>query len=166
MIKIGLDPSLRNWGYIILENNHIKEMGTIHTSSRQIKGSPNVVLKDRARTLWEALTETIDLHMEDTTKVYVELPVGSQSASSRDSYAVCVAIVAMLEDRYEKQFTVVKPSEVKAVTGNKKASKKEVVDWAFTTYPSDHWEQRKGKPLLKNEHCADALAAIVAGSKK
>jgi hypothetical protein len=62
----------------------------------------------------------------------------------------------------------VTPTEVKlAATGNKNASKQEMIDWAVEAHPEASWLRHKRKGVMEltaaNEHLADALAAIYAG---
>ena len=60
------------------------------------------------------------------------------------------------------------PTEVKlAGAGKKTATKEEMINWAASQYPKANWlyQKRNGVKCLvnKNEHLADAVAAIHAG---
>lgn len=64
----------------------------------------------------------------------------------------------------------VTPNEVKLAACKKKtASKAEMIEWATSHFPDAPWLTHKSKGELilssKNEHLADALGAIVAGTK-
>lgn len=85
---------------------------------------------------------------------------------SMASYGVCIGLIASIE----KAMIQVTPSEVKVAATNKKtASKKEMIEWATGAYPDAGWFTKKQKGVVsfidKNEHPADALAAIHAGAK-
>ena len=59
---------------------------------------------------------------------------------------------------------MVTPTEVKKATvGTKTASKNDMSAWAFEKHPEAPWVLRKGFPLAKQEHMADAIAIIYAG---
>jgi Holliday junction resolvasome RuvABC endonuclease subunit len=117
---------------------------------------------ERARKLHEGLHNFI----QDADLVIVEVPVGSQSARAMASYGICIGIIASID----KPLIQVTPTEVKlAACGKKTASKAEMIDWATNQFPEANWikHKSKGEWVLgnKNEHLADAVAAIVAGVK-
>ncbi|EGR3221695.1 hypothetical protein DC904_13435 [Vibrio parahaemolyticus] len=114
----------------------------------------------RAKSLHKALHEML----KDVNMVFVEVPVGSQSARSMASYGICVGIIASIN----KPMIQVTPTEVKlAAVGCKTASKQDMIDWATQAYPDASWltVKRNGKSVLtaKNEHLADAIGAVHAG---
>ena len=162
---MGFDPSLCNWGWVLVETNpkggslSLVDMGTIRITADSSIKKPNERLLDRTGRLWDALQELPYAWVQGT---FVEAPVGSQSASARDSYAACIALLSVMTI----PLTIVTPREVKAVSGNPKASKREMVDWATYKYPHDKWKVRGNEYCLNNEHQADALAAVVAGLRK
>lgn len=60
------------------------------------------------------------------------------------------------------------PADVKiAAVGHRHAAKEEMIEWAIAKHPDAPWLMRKLKgkmyPIAKNEHLADALAAVYAG---
>jgi Holliday junction resolvasome RuvABC endonuclease subunit len=99
--------------------------------------------------------------LRDVDFIFVELPVGSQTARAMASYGICVGLAAWIE----VPLFVLSPAELKiAACGNKTATKEDMVNWAMTALPTADWILSKSKVALnKNEHMADALAAIVAG---
>lgn len=117
----------------------------------------------RARTLGKGMLE----FFADVDTIYVEIPVGSKSARAMASYGICVGVIAALGgDRVVR----VSAKDVKLVaTGNPEATKKDMINWATNKYPDLPWLTRKlkGKLVLtnKNEHVADALAAVHVGIK-
>jgi Holliday junction resolvasome RuvABC endonuclease subunit len=117
---------------------------------------------NRAKAIFDGMTEFI----ADVEIVFVEIPVGSQSARAMASYGMCIGILSSIQ----KSFVQVTPLEVKiAATGKKTATKAEMINWATTLYSKVNWFTRKLKGVEtvtnKNEHLADAIAAIHAGCK-
>jgi hypothetical protein len=116
----------------------------------------------RAEVLYTNLHEAL----RGVDLVCVEIPVGSQSARAMASYGMCIGIIASIK----QPLIQVTPTEVKqAATRSKTATKAEMIKWATDTYPDAPWltVRRKGalEYVAKNEHLADALAAIHAGVK-
>lgn len=105
---------------------------------------------------------------QDQHAVFVEVPVGSQSARSMASYGICVGILGTLRATGITFFEVT-PTEVKlAGAGHKTATKQQMIDWAMTKHPEANWPvyKQKGVSIVseaKAEHMADATAAIYAG---
>ena len=166
---VGLDPSMSAFGMSsgILDLNTgvfdlqaIEVVETATTKTKQVRKNSDDL--ERARKIQKQLTEMLlgaDL-------VCVEIPVGSQSARAMASYGMCTGILASI-DIPMIQLTA---TELKlAATGNKNATKKEMIAWATSTYPNANWYFRNTKGTVaftnKNEHVADATAAIHAGVK-
>lgn len=167
----SIDPSLKNFGltrgYIDIDDEnfpyYIEEMRL--QSSESDKKNAKVVRKNsddliRARQLHRGMMDMI----KDASIVFVEVPVGSQSARAMASYGICIGLLASIN----KPIIQVTPTEVKlAATGSKTASKQEMIAWATQAYPDAGWltVKRDGKPVItdKNEHLADAVAAVHAG---
>ncbi|HAJ4688302.1 TPA: hypothetical protein HLV25_25800, partial [Escherichia coli] len=68
----------------------------------------------------------------------------------------------------DKPLIQVTPNEIKHFVGNKlTTSKEEIIQWATKKHPKAPWLRRKqsGQDVLvnKNEHLADAVAAIHTG---
>lgn len=164
---VGLDPSFRNFGMAKGELNltdgtfsltEIALSETAPSAKKKVVRQNSVDLKD-ARIQHDALMAFV----ADAQLVFVEIPVGSQSANGMKSYGICVGILSALK----KPLIQVTPTEVKMVTGNKTASKAQMIKWATETYPEANWltKTQKGKTSFidKNEHIADSIAAIHAG---
>lgn len=96
--------------------------------------------------------------------VFVECPVGSQSARAMASYGMCVGILGSLRAN-GTQLIEVTPSEVKvALSGDANATKQQMIDAATAHYPDANWPIHAGKlSNTKAEHLADAIGAIHAG---
>lgn len=106
--------------------------------------------------------------VKDVQAVFVEVPVGSQSARSMASYGICVGILGALRATGIPFFEVT-PTEVKiAGAGYKNATKQEMISWAMLKHPEANWPvyKQNGATIVseaKAEHMADATAAIYAG---
>lgn len=164
MIVAGLDPSLRNFGmvkgnldpttgHLELTELLLQETSTLPKNKVVRKNSEDL---NRARVLYQALIS----FLTDVDMVFVEIPVGSQSSRAMASYGICIGLIATISTAMIQ----VTPTEVKvAATGSKTASKDHMIQWAITTYPDAEWLRRGNSFLNKNEHLADATAAIHAG---
>ena len=97
---IGLDPSLRNFGiakgWLDLETLEwqVEEVELVRTE----KGKSKTVRKSnddyqRARILYEGLKEA----EKGAEIAFIEMPIGSQSASAMLSYGACIALAASLD---------------------------------------------------------------------
>lgn len=166
---VGLDPSMRSFGMarglLHMEQGFFAPTDielietTISKLKRVRKNSDDL---DRAKSLYIHMTAFI----QDADLIFVEIPVGSQSARSMASYGMCIGVLASITTNIIQ----VTAAEVKlAVCGIKKATKASMIQWAATTYPKlDYFTiNRKGENILtkKNEHIADALATVHAGVK-
>ena len=171
MLKIvGLDPSMSNFGMV--EANLCPTSGVLSNVNLFLCENPpepknkqvrqNSMDLERARKLYEALTQTV----KGADLVFVEIPVGSQSARAMASYGMCIGLLASIDI----PLIQVTPSEVKlAGAGTKTATKAEMIQWATNKHPEANWLTAKTKGVTrfvdKNEHLADALAAIYAGMR-
>ena len=162
MYTIGLDPSLRNWAIVVLEDGEAVVAHTICTDKKDYKGKAAEILFARFQDI--AYNLSVFLDEWPVATIYCELPTGSQSASSRDSYAGVLAILAGLQ--VDVQW--VSATEVKlAATGNKNATKDDMIAWAFDKHPNARWKLNKeGYPFKHQEHIADAFAVVEAGRIK
>lgn len=168
---VGLDPSLRNWGLAI---------GAYDTETKQLTIQRLDVLNPVLSTGKQVRQNSLDLEaahqlykgamaaVEDAHAVFVEVPVGSQSARAMASYGVCVGVLGAVRGEGMPFFEVT-PTEVKlAGYGHKTATKQQMIEWAMAKHPEANWPMYKqnGKTLVseaKAEHQADAVAAIYAG---
>ncbi len=166
----GLDPSLRNFGMVKGVLNLMS--GTFTISKMEIQetaaDSRNKAVRKNTQDLHRArlITQAMNSFLIGVDMVFVEIPVGSQTARAMTSYGICIGVLSSVTC----SMIQVTPSEVKvAATGNKVATKAEMITWATGRYPDADWLTKKQKGVLsfidKNEHLADALAAIHAGVK-
>jgi len=168
---LGMDPSLSNWG--LAGGLYDTDTGALH-----IKGLDLVTpvfptgkqVRQNSKDLERAhqLAQGIKLAVQDAEAIFVEVPVGSQSARAMASYGICVGVLGALRANGVPFFEVT-PIEVKLATiGKKTASKAEIIDRAMTQHPGDFWpmQTKKGVRTViagKAEHMADAIGAIEAG---
>ena len=168
---VGYDPSLRNWGI---------SQGTYDTETKKLLIHTVMVLNPLLTKTKQIRQNSIDLESakqlcdgaiiaaKDAQAIFVEVPVGSQSARAMASYGVCVGVLGSLRAIGIPLFEV-SPSEVKlAGPGKVTASKQEMITWAVKQHPEANWPTytEKGKVIVnasKAEHQADATAAIHAG---
>lgn len=168
---VGFDPSLRNWG--IAKGLYDLGAGSLSVQAldvicadvptgKQVRQNSKdlEVAKQLYAAAWAAA--------QDAQAIFVEVPVGSQSARAMASYGLCVGILGGLRAMGIPFFEVT-PNEVKlASAGKKTASKQDMIAWATTKYPTAPWPtyRQHGADLIseaKAEHMADAIAAIHAG---
>jgi len=166
---LGIDPSLNNLGLAFadydvdsgeLSITGLKLVTTDSASGKTVRKSSDDLR--RARLLYEGMNDACD----GISIVCAEVPVGSQSARAMASYGICVGVLAGCT----LPFIEVSPNETKmAAVGIRTATKGEMIEWAMKKYPKAGWLTRKSKgvavPTNANEHLADAVAAIVAGTR-
>lgn len=168
---VGLDPSLRNWGLAIgaydtetkqLTIQRVDVLNPVLSTGKQVR--QNSLDLEAAHQLYKGAMAAV----EDAHAVFVEVPVGSQSARAMASYGVCVGVLGAVRGEGMPFFEVT-PTEVKlAGYGSKTATKQQMIEWAMAKHPEANWPMYKqnGKSLVseaKAEHQADAVAAIYAG---
>ena len=171
MIVVGLDPSLRNWGIAIGEvkgSTLIKDIYTcrpVLPTGKQTR--QNSLDTESAHQLFSFTTSVIP---DDVAAVFVETPVGSQSARSMASYGICVGVIGSLRASGIPIFEVTATEVKLALTGLKTATKEQMINTAYKLHPEAPWPTHKvmGVPTVtasKAEHMADAIGAIYAGMK-
>lgn len=166
---VGFDPSLLNWGISKgtlspdgLQIHHVDLVNPELPKGKQVR--QNSLDLESAKQLCAAALAAA----EGADAIFVEVPVGSQSARAMASYGICVGILGALRATGIPFFEV-SPNEVKLSTvGKKTATKQEMIEWAMNTHPEANWPtyNRLGKLHIsesKAEHMADATAAIYAG---
>lgn len=171
---VGYDPSMRHWG--------IAE-GILDLESGFLEHLNLSVIEPKGKTHKQVRTNSIDMTIAQelydkvlptalkAKAIFVEVPVGSQSASGMKSYGMCVGVLGSLRSN-GIQLIEVTASEVKlALSGKKQASKEQMVTAGLAHYPGANWPRHAyaGKTFAKGdlqasaEHMADAIGAIHAG---
>lgn len=168
---VGFDPSLRNWGIargMFYPSNNLvflEEVSVISPdlpTGKQVR--QNSLDLESAKQLCKAAMDAA----EGAQAIFVEVPIGSQSARAMASYGICVGVLGALRASGIPFFEVT-PTEVKiAGPGYKNATKQDMIRWAMEKHPEANWPmyQQKGQAKVseaKAEHMADATAAIYAG---
>lgn len=168
LVLTGLDPSFRNLGMVkfVYDREGLfpidEKLQVTVKAPKAAKVRVNCDDLERARDLYKAMQAFI----AGSDYLFMEMPVGSQSASGMKSYGVCVGLAASIEI----PLILVLPHEVKQATGlAKTASKEEMRKWAYKKYPDVRWLRARNNPkgafTDANEHLADACAAVEAGIK-
>lgn len=168
---LGMDPSMSNWGLAACTYNtetgevqvkHLDVITPIKPTGKQVR--QNSIDLEAAQQLYAGVIEaTPGAHA-----IFVEVPIGSQSARAMASYGMCVGILGGLRAT-GIPFYEITPTEVKMIaTGSKTATKKEMIAWATSTNPEGNWPMNLKNGVFtvtvgRAEHMADALAAVYAG---
>jgi Holliday junction resolvasome RuvABC endonuclease subunit len=163
----GIDPALANFGLAKVDYDmntgkivpvSLKLSHTEKRTGKQVRQN-----SDDLRRAWEHCVN-LQKWLQDCTVAFAEIPTGSQSARGAFSNGVSLGILAGVA--LNNRLIQLLPHEVKsAVTGSKVASKEEMIEWGVENYPTLPWLKHRGKTTAANEHLADALATIVAGTK-
>lgn len=172
---LGLDPSLTNTGWAVLdvdtetlEITGVRAMDTIVTApskNKKVRKSSDKL--ERARTIAKTIAQVIREH--DIKIATSEVPSGAQSANAAFAFGIVTGILASLS----VPVIEVSPSEVKvAACGSKIADKEDIMRWAVdkTTDCPVKWKTSKkanefeieyegGYVTKTMEHQADAIAA-------
>lgn len=161
---LGVDPSLRNFGCVVASLDlHTREyevlsMELIETKpQKKTKGvRKNAMDFDRCKTLTDGFRSLVG----ESDIVIAEMPHGSQNARAAASYGMCIGVLS----HCDKPLIQVTAEQVKlAACNDRVASKKDMINWAKQRHPDAPWIVSRGKFVNKNEHLADAIAAIEAG---
>lgn len=162
----GHDPSSRNWGIAGGTIDTDTSVVTIKTL-RVVRADPleGKQVRQNSQDLRTAnqLYEGVAPFMAASLN-FAEIPQGSKSARASLCSGICIGVLGGL--RAKSQFFEVTPNEVKLATvGDRKATKKQMIEWAVNKHPEAPWPRKtNGEILLGDaEHMADALAAIYAG---
>lgn len=175
LIKIaGLDPSLRNWGLAKgLYDLNTGDLSMTDIDLIETESEAGKTVRKSSDDLRCAALLSGRLHgwIADSVAVFGEVPSGSQSARGMFSNGICLGVMGSIGQvgDYKGSLIQVSPAEVKKLAvGSKVASKDEMIEWAMERFPNLPWlitksGKNKGQPTAKNEHMADACAAINAG---
>lgn len=163
---VGFDPSLTHWGIaagqLDLATGYLDNLELTLIEPDRLKGKQ---VRQNSKDLHEAeqLAKAAIEAARAAKAVFVEVPVGSQSARAMASYGVSVGILgAILAESVP--LIEVSPTELKlGFTGCKNATKQQMIDRAVSLYPEANFPKHGGRIVAKAEHVADAIAAIHAG---
>lgn len=164
---VGFDPSMRGWGIaegsLDLESGYLSNLNLAVIDSQETKGK-QVRQNSKDLQTAEQLAGQAIAAAQRAKVIFVETPVGSQSASAMKSYGMCVGILGSIR-ALGIPIIEVTATEVKhTFTGDKYATKAEMISKALSLYPDTQFPTHNGKISAgKAEHVADAIAAIHAG---
>lgn len=171
---VGLDPSLTHWG--ISEGDLDLTTGYL-TPTKLTVVEPEKLVGKQVRVnsndmhCAEQLAAAVIPPCQKAKIVFVECPVGSQSARAMASYGVCVGILGAVRSLDIPLIEVTAGAVKQALTGSKNATKQQMIDAGVRLYPEASWPRyeqggkgfKKGDIHSKAEHVADGLGAIHAG---
>lgn len=161
---------MNNFGIVIaelsLDTEDIRITDLILSQAHKDTGIKNQRVNSKDLGIARAHAVSLAAAIPDNAITFAEVPVGSQSARAMASYGMCIGLLANVKG----PLISVTATEVKmAATGNKNATKNDMIQWAVNKHPQAHWITIKrggvSCPTNANEHLADALAAIYAGIK-
>lgn len=164
---LGMDPSMNNWGLaaamLDLRTGILETPELILVSPKKLK-SKQIRVNSKDLQVSEDIATIVLREARKASAVFVEVPVGSQSARAMASYGMCVGILGAL--RAEGiPLVEVTPTEVKlALTQDKNATKEQMINAAHAFYPGANFPLYQGKLAKKSEHLADAIGTIHAGA--
>lgn len=164
---VGMDPSMTNWG--IAEGTLCLTTGFLDLTNLSLTepeklGGKQVRQNSTDLFVAEQLADKAIEAAKQAKVVFVEVPVGSQSARAMASYGMCVGIMGAIR-AIGIPLIEVSPLEVKlAFTGDRNATKQAMINQALSLYPNANFPMFRGKITGKAEHVADAIAAIHAGA--
>lgn len=154
---LSLDPSFRNWGFVIVEydtDTHqlaIKSGGVLSSKPDKSNNKQNTKDLKVSKYLYTHLNQLI----KDTDIVIAEVPHGSQSSRAMVSYGVCIGLLGTIQ----QPLVQVSANDVKRLVGSNTASKDDVINWVNKHYQLDWLPKAKSK----SEHICDAIAALHIG---
>ena len=164
MVVLGLDYSIRNTGWVKLswvkDNNKLSliDYGVIHRAK-----TPSSIRGVNRRDFYQAhaLGNQLQFLINGCDLVTFELSMGGTGRALKTLNLV-TGLVACLPLSYEKLISVSPYALKRHVTGDKFASKENVITWAKFVAKDIAWD---AIPKGKHEHIADALASVYAGLK-
>jgi len=155
------DPSLREFGWGVVEDAVILESGCIKTeTSKDKKTLKQDDTTRRVGLIARELLEIIDKYQ--ITECRYEIPVGSKSASAVKALALIQGLMIGLLTSKNVEFSIISPRKVKLLlTGNNDAEKEDVLEVVKNHY-TNFSSTTKGFPKYKLHAISDALAVGIA----
>lgn len=163
---LGMDPALVNWGLAeatlclktgVLSTPQLTLIQPTELQGKQVRVNSN----DLHRA--EQLAGPVMVAARKAKVIFVEVPVGSQSARAMASYGICVGILGAVRALGIPLIEVTATESKLVFTGDKNATKRQMIARGYELYPDANWPWHAGKIPDKAEHLADAVAAIHSG---
>ncbi|MDR5839310.1 hypothetical protein [Caballeronia sp. LZ034LL] len=164
---VGFDPAMRNWGIAqaVLDLDS-GELSTPFLSVVCPKDMEGKQVRQNSSDLYltRQLAEVVLPVARKAKVIFVEVPVGSQSARAMASYGFCVGVLGAVMAEGIPLIEVTALEVKKAFSGKKDATKNQMIDAGLALYPDANWPYHNGAiSATKAEHVADAIGAIHAG---
>ena len=163
---VGFDPSMTHWGIAegvldlstgFLDKLQLDTVVTQKSKDKQVRTNSS----DLQRA--EDLASVVIPIAKRNKVIFIECPVGSQSANGMKAYGMCVGILGSIRALGVPVIEVTATESKLIFTGNKNASKQAMIDQAVSLYPEANFPMYRGAVASNAEHVADAIAAIHAG---
>lgn len=163
----GMDPSMRNWGIaqgqLDLDSGVLSDVSLLLVQPKDVEGK-QVRQNSSDLHLCAQLAEVVLPVARKAQAIFVEVPVGSQSARSMASYGFCVGVLGAVRAEGIPLIEVTALEVKKAFSGKKDATKAQMIEAGLDQYPDANWPMHNGAvSAARAEHVADALGAIHAG---
>jgi Holliday junction resolvasome RuvABC endonuclease subunit len=171
---LGMDPSMRNWGLakgmLDLDSGVLDLLQISIVKGEDLEGKQIRKNSSDVHLATELCRGVLPL-AQWASVVFVEVPVGSQSAYGMKSYGIVCGVLGAMRHAGIEIIQVDALDVKECLTGNKNATKKQMIEAAVTEYPHVDWPRqekngakfKKGDLKKESEHCADAIATIHAG---
>lgn len=163
---LGMDPSMTHWGLA----EGILDLDTgIMTTPNLVLIEPDKIKVKQVRQnsvdldVAEQLSKVVVPMVRRAKAIFVEVPVGSQSARAMCSYGMCCGILGSLRAEGIQLIEVTATEVKKALHGDKNATKAQMIQAALVEYPAANFPMHRGQVATKAEHVADAIGSIFAG---
>lgn len=163
---LGMDPSLRHWGLAAAELDLVTGyLSTPVLSIAEPKDETSKTVRKNSKDLQvaESLASLVLPAARKAHAIFVEVPVGSQSARAMASYGVCVGVLGTIRALGIPLIEVTAKEVKVALSGDPNASKELMIHHAVNRYPGANFPMYKGNVSAKAEHVADAIGTIHAG---
>lgn len=163
-----MDPSLRHWG--LSEADLDLSDGVLTTplgsiiEPKDLEGK-NIRVNSNDLHLAEQLAGPVLAAARRAKVIFVECPVGSQSARAMAAYGMQMGILGMVRALGIPLIEVTATENKRVFTGNNNATKKQMIKALIDYYPDIILPQGQTKGSIgdKSEHIADATASIHSG---
>lgn len=164
---LGMDPSLRNWGLaeasLDLSSGVLTSPVLSLVQTKDPEGGKQVRQNSKDLSLAEQLAEPVMAMARKAKVIFVEVPVGSQSARAMASYGICVGVLGAVRALGIPLIEVTALESKLTFTGDRNATKRDMIEKAYSIYPNSNFPMHNGKIPDKAEHLADAIASIHSG---
>ena len=153
MNVLSLDVSMRNIGACLFVDGKPVKLFYLDNSHVTGKTTADVV----AACFFNAMEFFHDLPKNNLDAIVVESPTGSQSFNSALNFSFEACFKAYIQRMGYWTYKIA-PAKGKLVTGDKNATKRDVIKWCLDNYPDlNYVRSKQGRVINKAEHECDAL---------